>query len=226
MKRKTLVVVALLLVTLVSLSSCKLINGAVDFVNGIVNPETDIEAAPLSVSKLIDFANGANPDVLFESDGWSNGDVFNVVWKKHNVLYENGIMRLGITEEKATAWLNDAEVEFKYTAGEARTQNYYHYGDYAVSMKPSANPGTASTFFTCTGNYDTKYLLDENGDYLLDENGQRIGQPNPHDEIDIGLQIVRKSPPMMGENPICFFGRSKVKPLKMGSSAKLAMARA
>ena len=185
MKRKTLVVVALLLVTLVSLSSCKLINGAVDFVNGIINPETDIEAAPLSVSKLIDFANGANPDVLFESDGWSNGDVFNVVWKKHNVLYENGIMRLGITEEKATAWLNDAEVEFKYTAGEARTQNYYHYGDYAVSMKPSANPGTASTFFTCTGNYDTKYLLDENGDYLLDENGQRIGQPNPHDEIDI-----------------------------------------
>ena len=185
MKRKTLVVVALLLVTLVSLSSCKLINGAVDFVNGIINPEIDIEAAPLSVGKIIDFANGANPDVLFESDGWSNGDVFNVVWKKHNVLYENGIMRLGITEEKATAWLNDAEVEFKYTAGEARTQNYYHYGDYAVSMKPSANPGTASTFFTCTGNYDTKYLLDENGDYLLDENGQRIGQPNPHDEIDI-----------------------------------------
>ena len=185
MKRKTLVVVALLLVTLVSLSSCKLINGAVDFVNGIINPKTDIEAAPLSVSKLIDFANGANPDVLFESDGWSNGDVFNVVWKKNNVVYDNGIMRLGITEEKATAWLNDAEVEFKYTAGEARTQNYYHYGDYAVSMKPSANPGTASTFFTCTGNYDTKYLLDENGDYLLDENGQRIGQPNPHDEIDI-----------------------------------------
>ena len=185
MKRKTLVVVALLLVTLVSLSSCKLINGAVDFVNGIINPETDIEAAPLSVSKIIDFANGANPEVLFESDGWSNGDVFNVVWKKHNVVYDNGIMRLGITEEKATAWLNDAEVEFKYTAGEARTQNYYHYGDYAVSMKPSANPGTASTFFTCTGNYDTKYLLDENGDYLLDENGQRIGQPNPHDEIDI-----------------------------------------
>ena len=45
MKRKTLVVVALLLVTLVSLSSCKLINGAVDFVNGIINPEIDIEAA-------------------------------------------------------------------------------------------------------------------------------------------------------------------------------------
>ena len=185
MKRKTLVVVALLLVTLVSLSSCKLINGAVDFVNGIINPKVDIEADPLSASKLIDFANGANPDVLFESDGWSNGDVFNVVWKKNNVVYDNGIMRLGITEEKATAWLNDAEVEFKYTAGEARTQNYYHYGDYAVSMKPSANTGTASTFFTCTGNYDTKYLLDENGDYLLDENGQRIGQPNPHDEIDI-----------------------------------------
>ena len=52
-------------------------------------------------------------------------------------------------------------------------------------MKPSANGGTASTFFVCTGPYDTKYVLDENGDYVLDENGQRLTQNNPHDEIDI-----------------------------------------
>ena len=168
MKKKIFGIIAMMLVTVMALSSCALINKVVDFVQGIISPAVELDDKALEGETLIDFANGANPDVLFESDGWSNGDVFNVVWKQHNVYYENGIMRLGITEEKASAWLNDAEVEFNYTAGEARTQNYYHYGDYEVSMKPSANPGTASTFFVCTGPYDLK-----------------DGVPNAHDEIDI-----------------------------------------
>ena len=175
MKKRVFSIIALLLVAIIALSSCKNNTPAA----------TTLTDKALSAQKLIDFANGANPDVLFESDGWSNGDVFNVVWKKNNVKYENGIMILGITQEKATAWLNDAEVEFDYTAGEARTQNYYSYGDFEVCMKPSANPGTASTFFTCTGPYDTKFVLDENGEFKLDENGQRITVNNPHDEIDI-----------------------------------------
>ena len=185
MKKKILGIAALLVVSTMALTSCGLVNSVVDFVTGIFSPAVELTDAGLNAEKIIDFADGANPDVLFESDGWTNGDVFNVVWKKNNVKYENGIMILGITEEKASAWLNDAEVEFNYTAGEARTQNYYHYGDYEVSMKPSKNPGTASTFFTCTGPYDTKFVLDENGDYVLDENGQRLSVSNPHDEIDI-----------------------------------------
>ena len=168
MKKRIIGVFALMLVATMALSSCSVINGVVDFVNGIINPAVELTDEALNADMLIDFADGANPEVLFESDGWSNGDVFNVVWKKHNVIYENGIMRLSIAEEKATAWIDDAEVEYDYTAGEARTQNYYHYGDYEVSMKPSANPGTASTFFVCTGPYDLK-----------------DGVPNAHDEIDI-----------------------------------------
>ena len=168
MKRRILVTVALMLVVAMSLSSCGLIDWVKNFFAQNLGTEVELTDAPLNADMLINFADGANPDVLFESDGWSNGDVFNVVWKSHNVHYEDGIMRLGITEEKATAWLNDAEVEFDYTAGEARSQNYYHYGDYEVSMKPSANPGTASTFFVCTGPYDLK-----------------DGVPNAHDEIDI-----------------------------------------
>ena len=175
MKKKFLSILALVLAVTFALSGC---------FNWLL-PKQELTDAPLAAEKLIDFANGANEDVLFGSDGWTNGDVFNVVWKDTNVFYENGIMRLGITEEKATAWVGDAEVEFDYTAGEARTQNYYHYGDYIVKMKPSANPGTASTFFTCTGPYDTKFVLDENGDYVLDDNGQRVTVENPHDEIDI-----------------------------------------
>ena len=167
MKKKLLSIIAMALAVTFAFSGC---------FNWLL-PKQELTDAPLAAQKLIDFANGANEDVLFASDGWSNGDVFNVVWKGSNVHYENGIMWLGITEEKATAWLNDAEVEFNYTAGEARTQNYYHYGDYVVSMKPSANPGTASTFFTCTGPYDTKIIVDENG--------QSVTVNNPHDEIDI-----------------------------------------
>ena len=168
MKKKIFGIIGLMLVMTIALTSCSVVNSVVDFFNEMINPSVSLTDPALEADELINFENGANPDVLFESDGWSNGDVFNVVWKSHNVVYENGIMRLGITEEKASAWLNDAEVEFNYTAGEARTQNYYHYGDYEVSMKPSANPGTASTFFTCTGPYDLK-----------------DGVPNPHDEIDI-----------------------------------------
>ena len=166
MNKKILVAIALTLALVMSLSSCTYVTS---LWNSIINgPAVELTDAPLNTTELINFKDGANKEILFESDGWSNGDVFNVVWKSHNVFYENGIMRLGITEEKATAWLDGKDVEFKYTAGEARTQNYYHYGDYAVSMKPSANPGTASTFFICTGPYDLKN-----------------GEPNPHDEIDI-----------------------------------------
>ena len=161
-------IIALTLVMVIALTSCSVVNRVKDFVTGIINPDVELTDATLNAETLIDFEKGANPDVLFESDGWSNGDVFNVVWKSHNVHYENGIMRLGITEEKATAWIDGADVEYQYTAGEARTQNYYHYGDYEVYMKPSANPGTASTFFVCTGPYDLK-----------------DGVPNAHDEIDI-----------------------------------------
>ena len=164
MKKKLLILVAWMLVIVMSFSSC----AALDWIIAQIGPEVELTDAALKADKIIDFSEGANYDVLFESDGWSNGDVFNVVWKKHNVHFEDGIMRLGITEEKATAWINDAEVEYNYTAGEARTQNYYHYGDYEVSMKPSANGGTASTFFVCTGPYDLK-----------------DGVPNAHDEIDI-----------------------------------------
>ena len=168
MKKKLLVMIALMLVVAMSLSSCGIIDWFKDLFRENFGKEIELTDAPLNAGMLIDFAEGAKPEVLFESDGWTNGDVFNVVWKKSNVHYEDGIMRLGITEEKASAWLNDVEVEFDYTAGEARTQNYYHYGDYEVSMKPSANGGTASTFFVCTGPYDVK-----------------DGVPNAHDEIDI-----------------------------------------
>ena len=126
---------------------------------------------------VIDFSKEVDSSVIFESDGWTNGDVFNVVWTKNNVKYEDGTLKLGITKEDKTAWLDEKEVTYHYTAGEARTQNYYGYGDYEVKMKPSANHGTASTFFVCTGPYDEKITYNEDGTVTTTK--------NPHDEIDI-----------------------------------------
>ena len=179
MNKKILVAIALTLALVMSLSSCSFLSNLWEsYVSPIFKgPTVELTDAPLNAEKIVDFTQEVDPSILFESDGWSNGDVFNVVWKKHNVAYENGIMRLGITEESATAYLDGNEVAFNYTAGEARTQNYYHYGDYEVSMKPSANPGTASTFFVCTGPYDEKNVTDEDG------NVTKV--PNAHDEIDI-----------------------------------------
>lgn len=132
------------------------------------NGKTDnLDDATLDAEKIADFTLGESENV-FASDGWANGSVFNVVWSKDNVTYSDGAMHLGITEQAAAAYLDDELVEFDYTAGEARTTMHYGFGDYAVSMKPAKKAGTASTFFVCTGNYET-----------VDE------VPNEHDEIDI-----------------------------------------
>lgn len=112
---------------------------------------------------IADFANGADPTGnVFASDGWSNGSVFDTFWKSDCLTYSDGQMHLSIKDA-------NGEVDQTYYSGEARTNNYYGYGDFAVSMKPAKAEGTASTFFTCTGPYD------------INANGEE----NPWDEIDI-----------------------------------------
>jgi len=170
MKRKKISVITMLTLTM-------LLSLIVTSCGNSKKKAVELTDKSLEGEMLIDFSKGADAGVLFESDGWSNGSVFNVVWTKDNVKYEEGIMKLGITKEDKTAWVDNKEVTYHYTAGEARTQNYYGHGDYEVKMKPSANPGTASTFFVCTGPYDEKNVVDKDGNVTK--------TPNPHDEIDI-----------------------------------------
>ena len=118
--------------------------------------------APLTGETVADFASGA-PEAMFPSDGWSNGNPFNVFWKGDCVSFSDGEMHLGI-EKPASGGDN-----WEYYGGEERSSLWYGYGDFEVRMKPAKVEGTASTFFTCTGPYDTG----------LD------GTPNQHDEIDI-----------------------------------------
>lgn len=126
------------------------------------NPEP-LKDSPLSGATLADFTQG-EAETFFASDGWDNGDVFNVTWSKKNLSYADNALKLLITESSSTA-----EGALPYLAGEARSYQYFGYGDYSVKMKPAKVEGTATAFFVCTGPYDE------------DEEGN----PNPHDEIDI-----------------------------------------
>ena len=62
MKKRILVLTALLLVSVVTLSSCTLINNVVDFVTGIFNPSVQLTDAPLGADMLIDFAKSVPED--------------------------------------------------------------------------------------------------------------------------------------------------------------------
>lgn len=121
---------------------------------------------PLKATTTVaDWSEGEAPAV-FESDGWTNGNPFNVQWTANNVAYENGVAKLTISDNPD----GSEETFTEYYGGEMRTYQYFGYGDYEVRMKPAKKAGTASTFFTCTGDYDTN---------------PNTGKPNPWDEIDI-----------------------------------------
>lgn len=121
---------------------------------------------PLKATTTIaDWSEGEAPAV-FESDGWTNGNPFNVQWTANNVAYEKGVAKLTISDNPD----GSEETFTEYYGGEMRTYQYFGYGDYEVRMKPAKKAGTASTFFTCTGDYDTN---------------PNTGKPNPWDEIDI-----------------------------------------
>lgn len=124
---------------------------------------------PLKATTTIaDWSEGEPGDEIFESNGWGNGSVFNTYWSSSNVSYENNVAKLTIAENTNPA--NEESEKYDYLGGEMRTYGYYGYGDYEVRMKPAKKAGTASTFFTCTGDYDIN---------------PNTGEKNPWDEIDI-----------------------------------------
>ena len=107
---------------------------------------------------VADFSKGKQKS-FFASDGWCNGEPFNVTWSKQNVSYDEGGAKLFITEDE----------NGKLYGGELRSSAHYWYGDYEITMKPEPKKGTCSSFFVYTGPSE------------VNENGEK----NPHDEIDI-----------------------------------------
>ncbi|MDE6727028.1 MAG: glycoside hydrolase family 16 protein [Oscillospiraceae bacterium] len=91
------------------------------------------------------------------SDGWTNGSMFNCTWRKSNVDFSDGSMKLKIDID------GDGTGKIPYSGAEFRSKDFYGYGMYEVVMKPIKNDGVVSSFFTYTGPSDN----------------------NPWDEIDI-----------------------------------------
>lgn len=86
-------------------------------------------------------------DTMDIADGWSNGSMFNCTWRNSNVSFANGSMNLSINNDIVGS-------PTKYSGGEVRTQQYFHYGMYEIKMKPIKNDGVVSSFFTYTGPTD------------------------------------------------------------------------
>lgn len=77
-----------------------------------------------------------------KTDGYSNGDMFNCTWRADNIAFtKDGLLRLSLTSPSPGV----------YDGAEYRTQEKYSYGKYEIRMKPAANPGIVSSFFTYTG---------------------------------------------------------------------------
>lgn len=90
------------------------------------------------------------------ANGWSNGQMFDCTWRRNNITFVDGIMRLAIDSDGENA-------KPKWSGSEYRSREFYSYGLFEVRMKPIKNDGVVSSFFTYTGPSDN----------------------NPWDEIDI-----------------------------------------
>ncbi|MBQ7990433.1 MAG: glycoside hydrolase family 16 protein [Oscillospiraceae bacterium] len=101
--------------------------------------------APADPDKLVFDLTGEPPAGFIASDGWTNGNMFNVTWRKDNVIFGDGRMRLCIDRDSSP------ENGIPYSGAEYRSDEHYGYGRYEVTMKPIKNDGVVSSFFTYTG---------------------------------------------------------------------------
>ncbi len=107
-----------------------------------------------SATIIADFREGNSP-LFYASNGWSNGDPFDCIWRSANVSFVDDCLALTIDTDNSN--------DYAYSAAEYRSNAFYDYGYYETSMRPIANMGVCSSFFTYTGPSDG----------------------NPWDEIDI-----------------------------------------
>lgn len=110
--------------------------------------ESAPDNTPAESPCLADLTRGFTDSVMekFEmSDGWSNGSMFNCTWRKRNVTFADGVMKLTIDDDAGAV---------PYSGAEFRSKDFYGYGYYEVEMKPIKNDGVVSSFFTYTGPSD------------------------------------------------------------------------
>ena len=164
MKNSVKIISALL--SALMLTACTAADKTPDTTEAVIPASTTEKAADTVISEEIlpegsvyaDFING-RPENWECADGWTNGSMFNVTWRKDNVTFNNEKMQLIIDKDKTPA------DNIPYSGGEFRSSEFYGYGRYEVSMKAIKNDGVVTSFFTYTGPSDN----------------------NPWDEIDIEI---------------------------------------
>ncbi len=145
-----------ILLSAVMLTACT--NAKNETVNEASAAETIASETVDDGSVYAEFTSGM-PSGWECADGWTNGSMFNVTWRKSNVTFKDGKMQLIIDKD-----LLETD-GIPYAGGEFRSSGFYGYGRYEVSMKAIKNDGVVSSFFTYTGPSDG----------------------NPWDEIDIEI---------------------------------------
>ena len=105
-------------------------------------PATEVQAAD---SFSVDLTQGENP-YFIPSDGWKNGDPFNVFWHKANATLDSGKLKLIIDRSP-----NPDADGVPYSGGEYRSNATYGYGRYTAVFKAIKSDGVVSSFFTYTG---------------------------------------------------------------------------
>jgi endo-1,3-1,4-beta-glycanase ExoK len=122
---------------------------------------------------FVDNLDRYNRTLWDKSDGWTNGDPFNVGWRAANVNFASGQMSLMLDNAGCPATCSTRP----YASGEYRTDKWYGYGKIEARFKaPKVNGTVAASLFTYAGPYD--------GD--------------PWDEIDI--EILGKNTTQMQTN--------------------------
>lgn len=90
----------------------------------------------------------------FDAGSWhkaadyTNGSMFYCTWRDNNITFNNGLMELKIGSDN---WQTEYS---RYSGGEYRSNQAFHYGMYQVNMKPIKNPGVVTSFFMYTGPSD------------------------------------------------------------------------
>ncbi|MBQ5311710.1 MAG: glycoside hydrolase family 16 protein [Oscillospiraceae bacterium] len=123
-----------------------------------VQEETLPPNAGIEGSIYADLSKGSSE--LFEcSNGWTNGNMFNVTWRAENITFDNGRMQLKIDRDPSP------KDGIPYSGAEYRSKDFYGYGRYEANLQAIKNDGVITSFFTYTGPSDH----------------------NPWDEIDVEI---------------------------------------
>ena len=102
---------------------------------------------PSSAPSFTDSLTGYDTSLWRKADGWANGPPFDNGWKASAVQFDAGAMSIQLDDEPSSGE--------PFTSGELRTIDYYGYGCYEVGMKPVAESGAVTAFFTFAGPFDT-----------------------------------------------------------------------